>query len=78
MEVLLERYKPAEGELKDDDGLVIEYTDEQGNVLERHVGPSSREMFADHEQNKCSSWCPYCYHESEVYLENLAKEHGNV
>ena len=71
MEVLAERYKPAPGELRDDDGLVLEYLDEQGNVTERYEGPSSRKLFVAHEQNKCLGDCPYCYHEAELYLEKL-------
>lgn len=78
MEILAERYKPAEGELRDDDGMVIEYHDNDGTLLERHVGESSRQLFAAHEQNQCLGWCPYCYAEAEMYLQKLAKEHGNV
>lgn len=71
MEILLERYKPALDELKDGDGMVVEYLDEHGNVTERHVCESSRQLFAAHEQNKCLGFCPYCYAEAETYLEKL-------
>lgn len=71
MEVLAERYKPVPGELKDDDAMIVEYHDEHGNVTERHVGETSRQMFVAHEQNTCQAYCPYCYAEAETYLEKL-------
>lgn len=71
MEILAERYNPQPDELRDDDGLIVEYYDEKGNVTERHEGPSSRKLFVAHEQNKCFGDCAYCYAEAELYLEKL-------
>ena len=48
----------------EDDRLIIEMLDEHGNVTNRSVGPSSKELKAAHDEGKCDMWCGWCYQEA--------------
>lgn len=61
---------PLQFELRDDDGMIVEYQDEYGNVTERHVGDSSRVLYAKHLDNACGWLCSFCYDEANYLLDN--------